>query len=322
MSLIERVAQNIDVPHRSQAETRFQGGQRRDRAAEVVGGGSKDARMAWTHPREAVARGPASEPVPFSLPFKRLAKCGFVTPDSRRSRLSEEVRLIKHQLMRQMDLDESRLAAGDTIVLVTSARLGEGKSFIALNLALSFAIDERIPVLLIDGDYARSAYERLLGVPRSPGLIDILLDPSLALEGTMRCANGLPLAFLPPGTITASAADLYAGPRMASLLRQACQGHPRRMVIIDGPPVLSTTEAIVLATQATEILLIVDADHTAKTTLHSALDLLAPFKNVSLVLNMAARGGAEHFGRYHVPHGRTAAETASVSLRLEEPTSI
>jgi Mrp family chromosome partitioning ATPase len=314
MSLIERVAQRIDDPDTAQAESRYKGGQQRDRPADSPVGMRKDERVSWTQPREAGARERAAEPAAFSPPFKHLSRRGFITPNARRSRLSEEVRLVKRQLMRQMELDGNEREEADRIIMVTSARPGEGKSFVALNLALSFAIDEHIPALLIDTDYARSTYDRLLHIPRSPGLIETLLDSSLSLGLVMRRAEGLPLAFVPPGGCVASATDLYAGPRMAALLREACRAHTRGVVIIDGPSLLSTTEALVLAPQAKQILLVVDADHTSKSAVQSALELLEPCKNVSLALNMVARGAAERFGSYYV-HGAPMTAAASATGR-------
>lgn len=311
MSLIERVAERLDTPDTVQAEGGHKGGLQRDRPAASPGGMRKDERVSWAQPREAVARERAAEPLAFPLPVKHLGQRGFITPKARRTRLSEEVRLVKHQLMRQMNLDGGgrRVEDADHIIMVTSARPREGKSFVALNLALSFAIDEHIPALLIDADYARSGHDHLLRIPRSPGLIETLLDSSLSLASVTRRAEGLPFAFVPPGGSVASATDLYAGPRMAALLREACHANNRGVVIIDGPSLLSTTEAVVLAPQAKHILLVVDADHTSKSALRSALELLEPCKNVSLVLNMVARGAAERFGTYYVHGARMTAAT-------------
>lgn len=314
MSLIERAAQQIDLTQRVQLERPYKGDDRRNRGSEFGGSPPKDSRLSSGQPRSTAARGLVAEPTSLSLPFKDLAKRGFITPNGRRSRLSEEVRLVKRQLMRQMELDDGGMPTTNRTIVVTSARPGEGKSFVALNLALSFAIDERIPVLLVDADYARSACDDLLHVPRSPGLLETLLDNPVPLNAVIRRDAGLPFAYMPPGSSVASATNLYAGSRMAALLHDACEACDSRVVIVDGPSVLSTTEAIVLASQANDTLLVVDADHTSKSTLEAALDLLAPCKSVSLVLNMAARDAAEHFGRYYVPGFHTSAALAGVGV--------
>jgi protein-tyrosine kinase len=327
MSLIERVAERMDSMNARPA--RSPAGASRERAAF----GTADAqRRGWAQePYEArpQAHAPAQPQAPahrseppspsasdrresaggsFTIARARLGRRGFITPETRRSRLSEEMRLLKHQLIRRVGAEGigTPAALAGWTIMVTSARPREGKSFVALNLALSFLIDEHIPVLLIDADHAHSALDELLGIPRSPGLTDALRDETVSLASLVRRAEDLPLGVIPPGTNVASATDLYAGPRMDRLLTEACRSHPSGPVIIDAPPLLSVTEAMVLATMAAAVLLVVEAEFTTDVTLQSALELLEPCPNVSLVLNKAPRGATERFGSYYLK-GRRAA---------------
>jgi protein-tyrosine kinase len=245
----------------------------------------------------------------FQLPCARLARRGIITPEDRHSRLAEEVRLIKHQLLRRM---ASKRKDGvdwpaQAIVMVTSAMPEEGKSSIALNLALSFAIDERLPAMLIDTDYVRSKNSDLLKLARAPGLTDALQSDAISLRAVTYVADDLPFRVVLPGSHVSSATDLYAGERMSACLSEAARAN---IVIIDTPPLLSTTEAIVLAPQAKEVVLVVEAERTTQAALQSALDLLEPCESVSLVLNKSERSSVERFGSYYIPPAASADSAA------------
>lgn len=330
MSLIERVAERMDDvktrPAKSPAE------EARERVVPATGDGAVPQKRIRTQaPYEArrqarsSAQGQARAqqiaplaPSPgdprqstggtFNVSSARLDRRGFITPETRGSRLSEEMRLLKYQLVRRVGADGTgapAALAGWTI-MVTSARPREGKSFVALNLALSFLVDERVPTLLIDADHARSALDELLAIPRSPGLTDALRDETVPLGALVRRAEDLPLSVIPPGARVASATDLYAGPRMDRLLTDVCRNHASGPIIIDAPPLLSATEALVLTSMAAAVLLVVEAEFTTDVALQSALELLEPCPNVSLVLNKAPRGTAERFGSYYLKGGRAA----------------
>ena len=65
------------------------------------------------------------------------------------------------------------------LILVTSTRAGEGKTFSAVNLALSMAMEDQIETLLVDADVPRPKVRSRLGLPSGLGLTDCLLDPTL-----------------------------------------------------------------------------------------------------------------------------------------------
>jgi len=256
------------------------------------------------------ARNVGSPEATFQLPCAQLARRGLITPENRRSRLAEEVRLIKHQLLRRMASKHKGVVewSDQAIIMVTSARPEEGKSTVALNLALSFAIDERLPVMLIDADYVRSRNSNLLQLPHAPGLTDVLRDHAAGLKTVTHLAEGFPLRIVLPGSHVTSATDLYAGERMSACLTEAGRSN---IVIIDTPPLLSTTEAIVLAPHAKEIVLVVEAERTTQAALEAALGLLEPCENVSLVLNKSERSSVERFGSYYIQPSATSQSLSS-----------
>src|SRR5437899_4476844 len=105
----------------------------------------------------------------------RLASFGIAIPSSARSRTVEEFRLVKRNLMTawsQSDLIGDRRAS--RLIMITSARPGEGKTFSALNLALAFASERDIKALLVDVDTQHPGLPKILGIPGEKGIVDIL----------------------------------------------------------------------------------------------------------------------------------------------------
>jgi exopolysaccharide/PEP-CTERM locus tyrosine autokinase len=245
----------------------------------------------------------------FSLDFQRLKDMGFVTPLNRRSRIGEEIRLIKRRLMQRMILTErgempaergGSPRGNDHVILVTSARPDEGKSFLALNLALSIAVDEGLNVLLIDADVARPSLRGLLQLEKSDGLTDLLRNPALDLADLLYREDNYPISFLSSGTMVASATDLFASARMRSFMNESAMRYHDRIIIFDAPPLLASTEPVVLAQHVGQVVLAVDAQETSRGALESALDLLERHDNVSLVLNRTTpQMQADQFGTYY-----------------------
>jgi protein-tyrosine kinase len=255
----------------------------------------------------------APPPLPYNevrINPDRLRELGLAGVNDRRSRLAEEMRLLKRRLIQKMNPLASEAEGRTNLILVTSAVPGEGKSFISLNLALSFVADEHFDVLLIDADAMRPTILKMLGLPPARGLSDLLMHPEMDPSEVLLRDPELRLSILPPGGEVSSATDLYGGPHMKDLVKRLGRSQPNRIVILDAPPVLATTEPIMLAHIVDQVLMVVEADRTAHSAIKSALDLLEPCDNVSLILNKAVGSkGVEQFGSYYTPglRGKPAA---------------
>ena len=104
-------------------------------------------------PRGARRRAPSfAEGAAVKLPFERMRELSLLTPDASRSHLAEEYRAIKRPLLRNIDGKGAETVANANLIMVTSAKPGEGKTFISLNLAASLANSGTRPVVLIDVD--------------------------------------------------------------------------------------------------------------------------------------------------------------------------
>jgi len=244
-----------------------------------------------------------------TLDFRRLGEHGFITPGGRQSRLAEEIRLIKRRLAQRgapsdTNHPASRLPQGQ-VILVTSARPQEGKSFVALNLALSFALDDGLDALLIDADSQRPSVLQSLGLaspagPPPPGLTDLLCDPGLDIADMLLRDHQVHLSVLPAGRPLPSATNLFAQERTRAWIAETARRYADRVIIFDAPPILSRTEPLALAHQVNQVLLVVEAGRTSAENLKKTLDLLAPADNVSLILNqMLSYDRDSGFGRYY-----------------------
>jgi len=159
-----------------------------DRAISVEDGSQSDV-------RKAVANiGQGRE---FDLDMNALYEAGFFVPGHAHGNQPFELRSIKRRLLRRLGMLQRsggsqrilrRSGRARNLVLVTSTRPGEGKTFSAANLALSFACENKQSVLLIDGDSPRPKIKHIFGLPDGPGLADKLLDPKLKFSD---CAHKL-----------------------------------------------------------------------------------------------------------------------------------
>ena len=236
-----------------------------------------------------------------------LAERGMIVPGAPVGPLAEEFRLIKRQLL----ITRERILGSDTpdkarSVLVCSARPGDGKTFCAINLALSVAAERDTEVLLIDADFAKPDVLRQLGIDDQPGLLDALADPSLDPE-TLVIATDVPhLSVLPAGGKTAHDTELLASARTRAVIARLLAANPRRLLIFDSPPALAASPASVLAMLVGQVMLVVRADRTPEGELRDAVGLLDGCEHIALVLNAVSfvPGGAR-FGTYYGQENRS-----------------
>jgi capsular exopolysaccharide synthesis family protein len=187
------------------------------------------------------------------------------------------------------------------VVQITSPSPGEGKTVVAANLATVFAqAGDR--VVLVGGDLRRPRAEELLGVPLTPGLTGVLIG-EVSLPQAIRPVDGLPnLSVLPAGYPPPNPSELLSGERARRLIDVLAQTYD--LVIIDCPPVLPVTDALVLARMADTTLLVTSANKTSRRGLDRCVELLqqvgAPL--VGTVLTSLAKDAT--YG--HEPYGYEA----------------
>jgi protein-tyrosine kinase len=234
------------------------------------------------------------------IDMARLAANNMVTSDGGRNPVAEEFRAIKRPLIENAFSRDGRTVNRNNLIMVTSALPGEGKTFSAINLAISIAMELDHTVLLIDADVARPSVLRTLGLKAQAGLMDVLLDPKLDVADVLLKTNIDTLSILPAGKSHRHATELLASQTMSTLLDEIASRYPDRIVIFDSPPLLLTSEARVLASQMGQIVVVVEAETTTMHAVKSALSQLESCTNVNLVYNKAKSfPGQENYGYYY-----------------------
>ncbi|MGV3478667.1 MAG: AAA family ATPase [Sphingobium sp.] len=230
-----------------------------------------------------------------------LREAGLIVPDAPASELSEEFRIVKRQLLTEaMGGESGRPLPRGRMILVCSAQPNDGKTFCALNLALSMAAEKDLEVLLIDGDFAKPEIISTLGLEPGPGLLDALADPSLSVETCVIRTDIPGLSVLPAGRHTHSDTELLAAAHGRAVLQGLLDVNPSRIVIFDSPPVLAASPASVLALTVGQALVVVKADKTGEAELRDAIGLLSGCENIQLLLNATTyASGGRNFGSYY-----------------------
>jgi receptor protein-tyrosine kinase len=294
-SVIERAASRIA------AEKRVEGLGTRDAKSPSVA----DVELRGPRPVTGLGRQPP-ESVPFEayksveIDFDRLEERGMVTPKANRSLIAEEFRMVKRPLINLALAEGEAAVRNGNLIMVTSARPGEGKTFTAINLALSIASERDVQVLLVDADSKQSTMMSELGIDAETGLVDVLAGDEAALEHAVLKTNLPNLMVLPAGRAHPQATELLASREMEALIERLASQSRRRIIIFDAPPVLASSEATVLAQHVGQVVVVVEAEATNRRALEGTLALITGCPTVNLLLNKSKFSlGSEYFGAYY-----------------------
>ncbi len=222
-----------------------------------------------------------------TLDLDALVATGIVSPNAPRSQIADQYRVIKRPLIANAMGKGASVVANGNLIMVTSALAGEGKSFTALNLAMSIATELDNTVMLVDADVARPSVLRMLGLPAGPGLLDLLIGGTQDLSQVLLRTNVDKLTILPSGTPHARATELLASDAMTQLIQDIAKRYSDRIVIFDSPPLLLTTESRVLASHMGQIVVVVHAEKTLQSDVQQALATIEACPVKLMVLNQA-----------------------------------
>jgi non-specific protein-tyrosine kinase len=181
--------------------------------------------------------------------------------------VTDQIKILRTQVLGRMK------KMGSNTMLITSAHPSEGKTLVALNLAVSISQEMGRTVLLVEADMRNASLDCYLGLDTEKGLSNILLDEAEVPE-TLINPGIDKLVVLPAGRPTKASAELLGSPRMESLVRELKDRYPDRFIIFDGPSLLSFADPLAFSQFIESILLVVEGHRTTKKDLAQALELL------------------------------------------------
>lgn len=253
------------------------------------------------------------------LDVDSLAINGYVTPNAPRAAIADQFRVIKRPLLANATGKGAAPVANGNLIMVTSAMPGEGKSFTAVNLAMSIAMELDYRVLLVDADVSRPSLRKTLNLPAGPGLLDLLIDNKLKMADVLLRTNVDKLSLLLSGTPHPRATELLASDAMTTLIDELGQRYPDRIIIFDSPPLLLTTEARVLASHMGQILMVVHAEKTLRSQVLHALTTIDACPVKLLMLNQARGGDQDAYGYgygYGFGYGQSVSQAAESNTNV------
>jgi protein-tyrosine kinase len=249
------------------------------------------------------ARGVATDPPasmlqgPLSVDAVSLERAGMVDWSRTRTRISEEFRLVQRQIIRSA-FGPGAEPGFSNLLLVTSARPGEGKSFMSTNLSGSIARQGDHHVLLVDADSKRDSICYSLGLAQARGLLDLAANPKLDPSPLIVRTPIERLSILPVGRERERSAELFSTKEMTRLIQSLGRRYADRLLILDAPPCLSTSDPAVLAQVVGQILFVVEADRTQRDEIEASLDLIQACPTITMVLNKQQISSRYTFGAY------------------------
>lgn len=290
MSIIEQATKRLEQLRQAGVEVSWQqpsvtppsGGAAAEAAAQASRHDPGHA-SARNRPADPALPPKASKSIELDLP--KLAESLMLVPGNPHQELAAEFRGIKRPLVANLVSGAGAALPGSNLIVVTSAVPGEGKTFCAINLALSMAAEVDKTVLLVDADVLKPSVSNRLGIDPAAGLLDLLANPSIDLSEVLLKTNIAKFTVLPAGKPRADSAELLAGGHMKQLFDELAQRYPDRIIIVDAPPLLPTTEARTLASRAGQVVMIVDAGSTSQGVLSEAFGTIESCKNVMSILN-------------------------------------
>jgi Mrp family chromosome partitioning ATPase len=208
---------------------------------------------------------------------------------------SDVFRMLRTQILQRMRQRNARTLG------ICSARENEGKSLVALNLAISISQIEGHSVLLVELDLRRPSLLKILELSVDKGIDDVLAGDATVAECLINPSydpgyEGL--FILPTRKPRLFSSEIMSSPKMASLTSELRSRHPDRFVLYDLPPMLFGDDCLAITSRLDACLFVVEEGKTRKSELQRALSLIDKDTLVGTVLNKASKGSHRYYGYY------------------------
>ncbi|MBN7820360.1 XrtA-associated tyrosine autokinase [Bowmanella yangjiangensis] len=289
MSTIEKALQRQKAEQAKQAEaTQAQ----QTTAVESAQTGVDSQGIASSAPRETSVQADDSK----DIIVLELDKEAFVSGSSTRTKINEEFRTIKRKVLNNAFGPLAKTLNNPNIIMVTSSNPNEGKTYNAINLALSIALEQDKTVLLVDADVLRPNVMRTLNQKMPNGLMEYLLGEVSDVSEVIYHTNIDTLRIIPAGKTHHLSTELLASEKMLETVQEFATRYPDRVVIFDTPPMLGVNETAILANLAGQAIIVVEEGRTKLTDIQTAIEALNPDMAKGFIVNKAQRSKRDDYG--------------------------
>ena len=225
---------------------------------------------------------------------------GYIIAEDLDSPITESFKTIKARIQQNWSDSQS-----SKIILITSPAEHEGKSFVAANLAGSFAFSNK-RTILIDCDLRRPTVHITMGVQKKYGLVDYL-SGKVKLDEIIKPTKTKNLSFITSGSIPANPNEVLESKSFSKFLQSIKDYFD--IIIIDSPPIVAVIDSEILAKQVDGTVLIISADKTEKRLMKDAVELLKRSKTKflgSVLNNFKYKSGYGYYYKYHYSYSTSS----------------
>ncbi len=236
------------------------------------------------------------------IDFERLSEKGLISLSGERKQINEEYREIKRKLLANAFGALSGTLNNPNIIMVSSSRPSEGKTFTATNLALSIASEQDKTVLLIDADVLKPNVLGTLELEHKPGLMEYLLGEVDDISEVMYHTNIDKLKIIPAGKSHHLSTELLASQKMHDTVDEFANRYPDRVVIFDTPPLIGINESAILANFAGQAVVVVEEGRAKMADIKLCVERLNPDMAIGFVVNKSVHtdtDGSGYYGYYY-----------------------
>jgi tyrosine-protein kinase Etk/Wzc len=200
------------------------------------------------------------------------------------------------------------------VLLVTSPAEHEGKTFVSINLAASFALANK-KTLIIDSDLRRPRIHSIMGVDKKPGLADFLMNDT-GLDEIIREIKPNSLSYITAGSIPTNPDQLLESQSMQNFIQQI--RHLFEVIIIDSPPIVAVIDAEIIAKKVDGTILVISSDKTENRVMQEAIEIIqdtnVPFLG-TVLNNYSNKSGSGYYYKYHYNYPKESGGRKKRKLR-------
>lgn len=208
------------------------------------------------------------------IDLNKLNNDGFLTPKHPDSPLSSIFRMIKRPILNNAKGKGASIVEHPNLIQVTSSFANEGKTYSAINIAISIAMEKDLNVLLIDADIRKPSLAKTFNIDVELGLTDLLSGNVDDMSKVLFNTNIPSLTIMCAGKPHPNGTELLSSDAMNRFIEEVSTRYPNRIIIFDSPPLLQTTESTTLAAHMGQVILVVEAETTLAPQIKKSIEIL------------------------------------------------